>query len=133
MLIVLDTNVIVSGLLKPTGPPARLVDLVLSNAVQVAFDDRIISEYEEVLTRPPFGFPRSHVRALLDHIQLNGSPVLPNAPPLPDCPDPADLPFAEVAISASVGILVTGNQAHFRFLAKHHVRVLSPADFLREL
>jgi predicted nucleic acid-binding protein len=42
--IVLDTNVLVSGLLSPLGPPGRIVDLVVAERVTVLFDDRIISD-----------------------------------------------------------------------------------------
>ena len=133
MLIVLDTNVIVSGLLSPHRPPARIVDLVLSNAVQVAFDDRILAEYADVLTRPPFGFPARQVRDLIHHIRLNGRPVIPGLQLSLDCPDPDDLPFAQVALLASVDALVTGNSSHFAFLAQHNVSVMTPSEFLSSL
>ena len=133
MLIVLDTNVIVSGLLSPYRPPARIVDLVLSNAVQVAFDDRILAEYADVLTRPPFGFPARQVRDLIDHIRLNGRPVIPGLQLSLDCPDPDDLPFAQVALLASVDAIVTGNSSHFAFLAQHNVSVMTPSEFLSSL
>jgi predicted nucleic acid-binding protein len=109
------------------------VDLVLANVIQVAFDDRVIAEYVEVLTREPFSFHRRHVDALLEHIRLNGSQVL--APPLPpgDYPDRTDLPFAEVAIASGAAILVTGNPIHFSFLGELGVSVLSPHELLGKL
>ncbi|MCJ7676554.1 MAG: putative toxin-antitoxin system toxin component, PIN family, partial [Anaerolineales bacterium] len=79
MLVVIDTNVLVSGLINPDGPPARVVDLLLANVIQAAFDDRVLAEYDEVLTRKPFSFNRKHVQSLLDHIRLNGTQV--SAPP----------------------------------------------------
>jgi putative PIN family toxin of toxin-antitoxin system len=133
LLIVVDTNVIVSGLINPHGAPGRVVDLILSNAVQLAFDDRVMAEYEEVLTREPFSFPRRQVAALLDHIRLTGTPVSPSPLPAGRYPDATDLPFAEVALAAHVSIVVSGNRAHFKFLSSHAIRVLSPPDFLDEL
>jgi uncharacterized protein len=133
LLIVLDTNVIVSGLINPRGAPARVIDLVLSSAVQVAFDDRILAEYAEVLTRPPFAFPAKDVNALLDHIQLNGIHPLVGRSPITNYPDPDDAPFAEVALEARVDALVTGNAGHFAFLAAQAVPVLSPSEFLTRL
>ncbi len=130
MLIVLDTNVLVSGLIKPHGAPARLIDLVLSTAVQVAFDDRILAEYREVLLRAKFGFKESDIEALLDHIRLSGRATIAGVYPLSDLPDPDDLPFAEVAIAAGVDALVTGNASHFSFLKGQGIRVMSPADFI---
>jgi len=133
LLIVLDTNVIVSGLINPYGAPARLIDLVLSAALQVAFDDRILAEYTDVLSRPPFGFSLADINALLDHIRMTGSPIVVGITPLQDCPHPGDLPFGEVAIAAKVDALVTGNAGHFGFLATRGVRVVSPAKFIADL
>jgi len=72
LLIILDTNVLVSGLINPFGSPARVVDQVTLNIVRVAYDDRIIAEYMEVLSRPAFGFSEKNVRDLMEHIKLSG-------------------------------------------------------------
>jgi len=56
--VVLNTNVLLSGLLKPYGKPAAILRLVLSGALQVAYDGRILSEYRTVLLREKFHFSR---------------------------------------------------------------------------
>jgi predicted nucleic acid-binding protein len=45
MKIVLDTNVLVSGLLQSLGNPAQVVALALAGAVQICHDERILAEY----------------------------------------------------------------------------------------
>jgi len=130
VLIVLDTNVLVSALLSPFGTPARVLDQVLSNVVQLAFDDRILAEYSEVLKRPRFGFPASGTQALLNHIQLNGSQIAAAPAGFRKFPDPGDLPFAEVALSAPAEVLVTGNVSHFRALEGRGIPVLTPSEFM---
>ncbi len=57
MRIVLDTNVLVAGLLTPGGACGRLLDLVLDGAVGVHIDRRILQEYEDVLRRPQLSLP----------------------------------------------------------------------------
>ncbi len=52
MRIVLDTNVLVSGLLSATGPPGWIVEAVLTGDLDLAIDMAIREEYEEVLKRP---------------------------------------------------------------------------------
>jgi predicted nucleic acid-binding protein len=42
--VVLDTNVVVSGLLSAAGPPARIVDLVAGGELALLFDDRLLNE-----------------------------------------------------------------------------------------
>jgi len=49
MKIVLDTNIVVSGLLQSKGNPAQVLTLALAGAVQVCHDERILAEYAEVL------------------------------------------------------------------------------------
>ncbi|MGH2621348.1 MAG: putative toxin-antitoxin system toxin component, PIN family [Anaerolineales bacterium] len=133
MLIVLDTNVLVSGLLKPHGPPGQVLDQVLSNTVRVAFDDRILDEYLEVLARPKFHFSSKDTQALIDHIRLNGQQVAGTPIPEAGLPDAGDRPFAEVAISAQADALVTGDLGHFDLLQERGVSVLTPAEFIESL
>jgi putative PIN family toxin of toxin-antitoxin system len=133
--IVLDTNVIVSGLLSAYGPPGRIVDSLLMGFVGIAYDDRIWGEYNDVLARPKFKFDPYRVAALLHFLKINGR-FTPAAPltqlNMALVPDINDLPFAEVAVAAKVNALVTGNVKHFGFLEAYAVPVLSPTEFVQD-
>ena len=130
MRVVLDTNVVVSGLLSAYGPPARIVDLVVTGDLVLLFDDRLLSEYEEVLRRSRFGFDAVDVDALLNVIFHEGEAVVPQPLDL-QLPDPDDQPFAEVAIVSKAEALITGNIRHFRPLqTSHGVKIYSPSAFL---
>ena len=131
MRVVVDTNVIVSGVLNPHGPPGRIVNALLTETITVLHDDRILSEYPEVLLRPTFAFPRSDVEILVDFVESAGEYV--SAKPLSLLlPDPNDLPFLEVATSGAADALITGNIKHFKpRRGQHSVLVITPADFLR--
>jgi len=127
--IVLDTNVLVSALLRPDSIPGRIVDLVLAEQVTLAFDHRIFAEYQSVLFRPEFSFSSDQVGALLEFVWRAGEMV--DAMPLPiHLPDPDDVMFIEVAVSALASALVTGNLKHFPASQRHGVRVLSPREWL---
>jgi len=127
--VVLDTNVLVSGLLSPFGPPGEIVRLVASGAVTLCFDARILAEYEEVLARPRFGFDPDSVAALIDYLDFAGEMVA--AGPLPvRLPDEDDEPFLEVAFACGADCLVTGNLAHFPEDTREGVTILSPAGFV---
>ncbi len=129
MRIVLDTNVLVSGILSPTGTPGRIVDLVTSRSVTVLYDDRILAEYRDVLTRPRLRIGRAEAAAVLDLIEHEG--VLVSAPPLPVVlPDPDDLPFVEVAVAGRASV-ITGNARHFLPVqGVISTAVFTPAAFL---
>jgi len=72
MLIVLDTNVLVSSLLKRNSNPGRVLDLTISNQVQVAFDSRTLKEYVNVLARPRLGILPSSTKAVLSYMTNTG-------------------------------------------------------------
>lgn len=123
---VLDTNVLVSGILTPHGYPGRLVNSVLSGALRLTVDDRILIEYRQVLSRAKFGFPAEQVNAVMA-LLMRQDLVVPT--PLPvDLPDLDDLPFLETAQFATDRVLVTGNTKHYPKNKRHGVEVLSPAQ-----
>lgn len=62
---VLDTNVIVSAVLRPLGLPARIFTLALGDALQFFIYDSIYSEYKEVLRRPRLKLSESVIAGTL--------------------------------------------------------------------
>ncbi len=126
---VIDTNVLVAGFLSPSGTPGRIVDWLRAGSVIAVIDDRIISEYAEVLVRPTFGLAPADVSEVLNAIRCRA--VWAEAGPRETLrlPDPDDAAFAECALAASVP-LVTGNLRHFPKSACRGVEVLTPAQFL---
>jgi putative PIN family toxin of toxin-antitoxin system len=128
--IVLDTNVLVAGLLSATGPPAAIVEAAVAGDLELALDMAIRQEYEEVLGRPEFSFPAARIETLLGVIDRFAFWVAA-APPWPVAlPDPDDEPFLAVA-AASRSVLVTGNIRHFPVSVRRGVVVLTPRE-LRE-
>jgi putative PIN family toxin of toxin-antitoxin system len=129
MIIVLDTNVIVSGVLKTYSKAATILRLVADGAIQLAYDLRILSEYREVLTRSEFGFSREDIEMFLLQIEEEG--LLVSAKPI-RCRliDPDDEPFLEVALAAGAVGMVTGNKRHFPRRDFEGIKILSPAEFL---
>jgi putative PIN family toxin of toxin-antitoxin system len=129
MKIVLDTNVLVSGLLQPFGPSGQIVRLVASGELVLCHDPRILAEYREVLLRKKFSFDPERVDALLEQIRAVGIPV--SARPLATrLPDLDDEPFLEIAIAGRARCLVTGNAKHYPAEARHGTEVLSPRSFI---
>ena len=127
--MVVDTNVLVSGLISPFGPPGVIVGLVATGALRLCYDPRILAEYREVLERPLFAFRPGDVETLLSRIAAHGVPLAP-APLSGRLPDTGDRPFLEVAVSAGAAFLVTGNLKHFPPDCRHGIRVVSPREFL---
>lgn len=131
VVAVLDTNVLVSALLSPFGAPAQVLDLALLGEIRIAWDDRVLAEYRQVLARPRFGFADDAVADVLTALTRGGIQV--TAPPLAcTLPDPDDLPFLEVAAAAGA-LLVTGNARHFPPAQRAGVSVQTPAQIVAAL
>lgn len=129
MNIVLDTNVLVSGLLNPHGPPGQIVLLVAAGDITLCYDARIIDEYRRVLHYEKFQFDSDNAENLIDEIKAFGMPVA--ARPLGmTLPDPDDEKFLEVAITGQVSCLVTGNIKHYQASTRLLVKIIKPADML---
>jgi putative PIN family toxin of toxin-antitoxin system len=129
MRVVLDTNVLVAGLLSPFGPCGEVVRMVSSGELSLCLDARVLSEYSEVLRRPKFGFDDHEIAALLDYVGHGGFTVASS--PLPrSLPDADDEPFLAVALGGGAEYLITGNQAHYPPGLREGIAVVSPAEFL---
>ena len=112
MRIVVDTNVLVSGLLSSSGPPSSVVNLVLGRQVRLLVDNRILFEYDDVLRREELGFRIDTVNSLMDFIKAEAEYI--NAQPLNRAfQDKDDQVFYEVAVGGKADALVTGNLKHF--------------------
>jgi len=133
MRVVIDTNVLVSGVINPHGPPGRVVNAILSEMIIVLYDDRILSEYREALMRPIFGFQRADVDVLLEFLELTGEHA--GAGPIAVVlPDATDLPSLEVAVAGRADALITGNIKHFKpRRGQHNIHVSTPAEFVRRM
>ena len=129
MKLVLDTNVLVSGLLTPFGPCGEIVRMLTSGVFVPCVDARILLEYDEILRRPRFGFAPAQVEVVMAYMRTLAQPYATVPLPL-SLPDDDDDPFLEVAIAAKAEALVTGNKAHFPPDRRLGVRILTPREFL---
>lgn len=129
MRVVLDTKVLVSGLLSSFGPPGEIVRMVSAGVIHLCVDARLLAEYEQVLLRPRFGLDPDAVAALVDYVDATTHKVA-SVPLATRLPDPDDEAFLEVAIACGAEFLVTGNLVHFPLVESAGVAIVSPAAFV---
>jgi putative PIN family toxin of toxin-antitoxin system len=110
--VVLDTNIIVSALLQPLGPPAQVFSLCAGGSIQLCISGEVYAEYEEVIRRPRFHRDETVIAAALDTVREKGLWVKPTEA-IRECADPDDDIFLECAYAARAAYLVTGNLKHF--------------------
>jgi uncharacterized protein len=136
MRVVLDTNVLVSALLKPGSVPARVVEATLGGVdrIEMLCDARILAEYHAVLERPKFrAIPREAIATLLQRIEehARSMDLSEDKPGRPELPDEDDRIFVEVALAGRADAVVTGNLADFPL--DLGFEVLPPATFLARI
>lgn len=112
---VVDTNVIVSSMLKHNSIPGKIVDLIIAKSIIPLLNDEIIKEYYDVLTRNMFGFDKNEVEDTINKIKLSGI-FLEREQVLEDFIDSDDIVFYEIVMSARNTMdayLITGNLKHY--------------------
>lgn len=130
MKAVLDTNVLVSGLLSHAGPPGKLVDAIETGLLVPVFSEPILFEYLEVLLRPKFQFDREDITVLMESLYLSGILVDELKIDTSEFNDVRDVPFYTAAIQEN-SVLITGNLKHFPLDGP--VEVLTPRLALNKL
>lgn len=127
MLVVLDTNILVSSLWSRNGASARVVSMILTGQLIPCYDYRILTEYRQVLSRPRFNFSDGEIDSLLEWIETSGRSIV--ADPINDpFIDESDKKFYEVAKFCGA-ILITGNLKHF----PNDPQVMNVSSFLERI
>lgn len=129
MKLVIDTNVIVSGLLTPYGNSAEILRLFANGKLILYYDSRILTEYYEVLNRPKFDFNKEKISVILKEIELSGELII-GIPLKESLPDADDNMFLEVAFAGKVECIVTGNLNYFPQNSCFGIPIFSPAEFV---
>lgn len=124
---VIDTNVIVSALLarNPQSATVRVLEAFWQGKIVPMLNTDIVAEYDDVLRRPKFRFPKELVYNIVDSFKQSAVSAERISSNLA-FPDPKDAVFYEVALSKEDAYLITGNTKHF----PHTPIVVTPAEML---
>ena len=112
---VIDTNVLVSAVLKWNSVPGNIIDLAFNDVIIPLVNHEILNEYKTVLLRPKFHLTELIVTDILDEMKARAIDVSEEHLDV-ELPDPKDRVFYEVTMKARESEdahLVTGNIKHF--------------------
>lgn len=134
MILVLDTNVLVSTLISPTGPPAEIVRLWEQDAFAEASSPALVAELANTLAYPKIRklLPafEAKVPHLLARLQSNSIMVEPEIELHVIENDPADNRILECAFAAEAQYIISGDR-HLLALKQYRASIiLSPAGFM---
>ena len=128
---VLDTNVLLSALLFHTDALSWLRGAWRQARIHPLASRETTEELIRVLAYPKFSLNADEQRDLLDdYLPYCESVVVPDPPPeIPECRDPFDRPFLELALAGRADALVTGDDDILALAKAFSVPILSPAMF----
>jgi len=125
--VVIDTNVLASALMTPTGNPAKVFKMFLTETIVLVYSEEIMFEYEDVLYRPRLRILAEDADAVLKAIRQYGDMVIPSKSS-DLMPDEDDRVFYDTA-SCAGAYLITGNKRHY----PDESFILTPSEFLELL
>jgi putative PIN family toxin of toxin-antitoxin system len=134
MRLILDTNVLLSGLLSPLGAPAKLLDAWERKAFTLVAGEALIAEFRDVAGRPFF---RARLRSSAAELLAAGlrdfSFFCQDPLPDPIAPDPKDSYLLALAEASQAEFLVTGDKELLSLKQHKSTTIVTPAAMIELL
>ena len=135
-LVVVDTNVYVSGTIVASTPPGKILQAVYNNMMTLALSEPILEEIREVLARPYFA---QHLK--WTHVQLDQyiedlrlvAVVVPGTTPITICRDPKDNMIISCALEVGADFIVSGDEDITVLGEFRNIPILTPREFVRKV
>ena len=131
MTVVLDTGVIVSALVNKKGSAAKILSLIFDGDINILYDNRILFEYKEVLSKKAFSFNLDLINDIMHFIRHEGTfnEAIFNSLDYPAVKyhDEGDKKFYEVYKAGEGDYFITGNKKHF----PEEQGIVIPGEFIK--
>lgn len=130
MLVVLDTNVLLSALRTATSPPAMILDAWRTGRFRLATSIEQIDEFKRAARYPKLHaiLPRGAVGRVVNQLRT-AEVLLERLRRAGDSPDPGDEYLIAMALAAGADFLVTGDQPLVALRRIAVTRIVSPRRF----
>lgn len=129
--IVLDTNILVSGVLY-IGKPKRVIDLALDGKVEIMSSVKIIEEFKRVIARDKFKLSKSEQEDKINFIIRLSHMILVKSKFKVVKDDPSDDMFINAAYDGNASYIVSGDH-HLKDLKEFAGIKIVTANQLLEL
>ena len=131
--IVMDSNVLVAGLLSRNGASYRLLQLMGKRKFELHLSIPLLLEYEDAAKRlvSKTDLTQKDIDDILDYLCLIGKKWEIHYLWRPFLKDPNDDMVLELAVTARCEWIVTFNTRDFAGIEQFGIRVLTPRDFLK--
>jgi putative PIN family toxin of toxin-antitoxin system len=130
--VVLDTNILISAVLFPGGPPELVYRLALEGRIELVTSPALLGEFGRVLTTK-FGWACEPAEEAVRQIARIGQVSESSERVREIKADPADDRVLEAALAGSAEVIVSGDRHLLRLRKWRDVRIVKPTDLLSEL
>ncbi|MHA1732338.1 MAG: putative toxin-antitoxin system toxin component, PIN family [Promethearchaeota archaeon] len=131
--VVLDTNVLISGLGWKGGNEYRVLEMCFAGDVEIVFTPVTIEEFRGVALRPRLGFSGEDVEEFITALLKICEFVVPDRHFSVVDEDPDDDAFIDAAIEGECSFIVTGD-GHLRSLKEFQgVEIVNAKEFLERI
>lgn len=127
--VVIDTNVVVSGIIKKSGNPHEILQKMIAHQIYPVVSRAMFNEYGEVLVRPEFRIPADEYEKVLNYFETYIFEMPQHSENGIDAPVD-DAVFIAAARHGLADVLITGNKKHYAKLKNEKFAILTPAEFL---
>ncbi len=125
--IVLDTNVLVSGLLSTRSNPALLLDAA-GNDYSLFISKDMLIELEDVISREKFGFSGEKINSAIEAILSFSEVVNPEIKLDVVKSDPDNNKILECAIACGASYIVSGDKHLLNLKEYGNIKIINPKD-----
>ena len=129
MRIILDTNVVISGIFF-AGPPYQILKAWREGKLHLLISEEILAEYRRVGETLALQFPSIDLLPILDMLRANAEVISVKCLPEPVCDDPDDDKFLACALAGECKLIVSGDKHLLKASGFQGIKVLTPREFV---
>ena len=128
MKIVLDTNVLISGIFFG-GPPYQILKAWQQGKLTIVLTQEILSEYQRVAEELSKHYPLIELDHFFELLAIHAEIVNTKGLKIRACEDPDDNKFIECAIASDCKNIVSGDKHLLKLWGFEGISVLKPREF----
>ena len=129
MRIILDTNVVISGIFF-AGPPYQILKAWREGKLHLLISEEILAEYRRVGETLALQFPSIDLLPILDMLRANAEVISVKYLSEPVCDDPDDDKFLACALAGECKLIVSGDKHLLKVSGFRSIKVLKPREFV---
>ena len=129
MKIILDTNVLISGIFFK-GPPNQILKAWQEGKIQLVISEEILTEYKRVVEDLSQKYPAIEINQILELITIYSEVIDTKDFKVSVCEDPDDNKFLSCALSSKSNIIVSGDKHLLEISGFQGLIIIKPRDFI---